>query len=188
MPRGRPKKSAESAVENFTPTEVARLNLLGFARTWIYDHIASGEIATVPGESGETRITMGEIQRMQALLKVDPTVDPDEDLVRAEHRERSSMGGRARAAKYSKEEMAAMRERGRRASLIKQADPEGKLSPAELERRIYELEQLHMSDVRRKGIKRQMFTRQYQRSQQNQEEDSDDHDDRREARGDQADS
>lgn len=151
MPRRRYTKIPKQ--EDFSPTEVANLGLLGIKRAAIYRHIQHGAIKAVEDEFGNMRITRGEIERVRRVwhLKGLPPFPGDEKdnelllLQQAMDRARRAAGGHMKAARHSRAELAADMERGRREALREKIDPEHKLFGDELERC---LEEARLAQIR----------------------------------------
>lgn len=151
MPRRRYTKLPEQ--DDYSPTEVANLGLLGIKRAAIYRHIQHGEIETIEDENGNKRITRDEIQRIRKLWHVKnvaPFPGDETDIVlikQAMARAARAAGGHMRAARHSRAELAADMERGRRAALREKIDPEHKLFGDDLERCLEEarLAQIHQA-------------------------------------------
>jgi hypothetical protein len=147
---------------DFSPTEVATLGLLGIKRSDIYLRIRCGDINTIRNERGHYRITGAEIKRLQVEWRVDPKrIKPNPELVKSAQRSRARIATLENAAKYSAQEIGNRAVQGKRRHYAEQIDPEHKLPPDELERRIRRKDEAGMERARLAKIERRMLREQY---------------------------
>jgi hypothetical protein len=165
MPRHKHTTNYTGSVE-YSPTEVADLGLLGLKRAAIYKAIKRGDLHIFYNEWGEYRISQAEIERLQHVWKVEPPETShhnpaDPVLLQAVLRERGRMGGHAKAATHSREEIAEPLRRGKRKWLEQQVDPAHILPPDELERRVQAAHKQHMDKARLARAEKALLQQQY---------------------------
>ena len=158
MPRFRPPRP-----DDYAPREVADLKLLGLSsKVTIYKYINSGVIRVIYNEFGERRVTREEIARLQRLWKIDPSKLPIDELqAQAAARLARRAGGFRKAAMHTPEEIAEPMTRGRRESIIRKVNPDGRYTGDELERRIELEEKARISLTQRLAVLKQIRDRQY---------------------------
>ena len=170
MRRPRLRGPLNMDADDYSPTEVAHLGLLGIKRSDIYLRIRSeknpaGDIETVRDALGHHRITRGEIERLQRKWKIDPAkvkmAQRDQQLEAAARRERARIASNANAARYTGAEIGARAIEGKHRHYAQQIDPERKLPPDELARMVKRAEDEQLARARLADIEREMLRRQY---------------------------
>lgn len=150
-----PRSKLASGVD-YSPTEVAELDLLKIGRSAIYNWIRNGTIRTVKNARGQLRITQEEVDRLQQEWKILP--DESTRATWLEHerqREYGRAGAKKRLALHGGEAVAAPMLAGKQQAFERKVDPNYSLPADERARRAKDLWDSELASARAERADRQ---------------------------------